>query len=111
MGTSLREVLRRIARTAALVAVLALLLFALVGWIAEQPGAEYALALGLSLPLALLSGWVVVEALLSGELPYRGGVDRRAQKPVAYWTGLAVIAASTVGLVALAVWCVARLMA
>ncbi|WP_372621497.1 hypothetical protein [Falsiroseomonas sp.] len=105
----LGEALRQLARTAALVAVLAALLLAVTAWVAETPGAQVLFGLVLAAPLAALAGWQVAEALRTGELPHRTGVDTRARNPAAYWTGVGALALGAAGCGALALWCVARL--
>jgi hypothetical protein len=102
-------ILRRLALTALLAMAGAAVLLAVLVFIVPLPGAPFAIALVLALPLAALAGWQVVDALRTGELPYRFGVDRRDAQPVAYWAGLAVMAASTLGLILLAGWCAAML--
>jgi hypothetical protein len=101
--------LRKLARTAVLVAALAALLLAVALWIEATPGAEFLFGLVLAAPLAVLAGWQLTEALRTGELPYRTGVDTRARNPGAYWSGVGVLGSGAVGCGALALWCVARL--
>ena len=104
------EALRQLARTAAVVAVLAALLLAVVGWIAETPGVQFLFGLVLAAPLAALAPWEVTEVLRTGELPRRHGVDTRARNAGACWVGVGVLGLGVAACAVLALWCVAELL-
>lgn len=106
-----REIVRQVARTAAMAlggaAVLLLLLHVLSGF----PNGHLLIVLALATPLGSLFGWVALTALRSGELPYRFGVDRRDTNPVAFWTSLVIFAAGSAGLAAISLWSLAQVIA
>ena len=103
-------ILRQIARTAVLVGGLGLLLFGGVSLLAEREGARWMIGLALAAPLAALVGWVVLDALRSGVFPMRFSSPTRDGQPVAYWCSVGWFATCGGLLVALAVWCAARLL-
>ncbi len=111
MGYSLREVLWRLARTAVLVVAGAAALLGLLHWIAGVPNGHLLIVLALSAPMAVLFGWVVRRALREGELPYRGGVDRRDRNPAGFWTGVVIYAVGAAALAVVSVWALKQVLA
>lgn len=99
-----REVLLRIARTAALAlggaAALGLVLYLLAG----LPNGHLLVVIMLAGPLGALFAWVVGQALRNGELPYRGGVDRRAENPLGFWTGVVIWGGGAAALLLMSLW-------
>lgn len=99
-----RIVLRQLARTTALVAVLGLLLWGVVVALADTPAGTWIITLALAAPLAALQGLVAWEGLRTGELAVWLRTVRRAEEPRAYWGYLAWQALVTLGLLMLAGW-------
>jgi hypothetical protein len=110
MYETLPSMLRRLAIVLAISTTGGLALYLLLSWVVTMPGAQYLICLVLGMPVLALIVLTVTEALQTGELPRRFGVDTRARNPVAYWVGLAVFVGSGLGLTALMLWCVAQLL-
>lgn len=99
-----RAVLRQLARTTALVAVLALLLWGVVLAVADTRAGAWIITLALAAPLAALQGLVVWEGLRTGELAVWRRAMRRAEEPVPYWGYLVWQGLVTLALLTLAGW-------
>lgn len=104
MGLSPREVLWRIARTALLVIACAAALWLLLDWLAQIEDGHLLIVFALSAPLGALFAWVTVRALRTGELPYRGGVDRRDREPLAFWVGVVIFGLGAAAILTMAAW-------
>jgi hypothetical protein len=111
MGLSPREILLAIARTAAVVLAGAAALLLLLHLLAGLPDGHLLIVIALSAPLAVLFGWVVVEALRSGILPQRSGADHRDRNPIAFWIGVAIYAISAAALAVMAIWALTQVLA
>ncbi|PWS39099.1 hypothetical protein DFH01_07625 [Falsiroseomonas bella] len=111
MGLSPREILLRIARTAAIVLAGAAVLLLVLHLLAGLPDGHLLIVIALSAPLAALFGWVVAEALRSGVLPHRSGVDDRLRNPLAFWIGAAIYAIGAAALAIMAIWALAQVLA
>lgn len=108
---SLREILVRIARTAALALTgAAALLLAL--YLADTvPNGHLLIVIALAAPFGALLGWATLQALRSGEFPHRFGVDRRDRSPAVFWASIAIFAATAAGMAALSLHALLQLIA
>lgn len=104
-------ILRQIAKTALLVAVLGALLYGAVMLVAQHRNGARIMGLVLSAPMAALLGFVVVDALRSGVFPEKFRAVRRADQPVAFWCSIGWFAACGLMMAALSIWCAAELLA
>lgn len=103
-------VLRQLAKTAALVAALGLLLYLGVAALAEREDGHWLIGLVLAAPMAVLTGWLVLDALRCGVFPMRFSSPTREGQPVAYWFNVVWFSACGVLFGAIAVWCAAVLL-
>lgn len=106
-----RDVLWQIARTAVLVLASAAALFLLLHVLAGIPNGHLLIVIVLAAPLAALFAWVAARAWRSGELPYRGGVERRDREPLAFWSGVVIYAAGALALAVLSLWALLQVLA
>ena len=104
------EILRQIAKTAALCGVLGLLLYGAIMMLAERDDGPWLIGLALAAPMTALIGHQVIDALRSGQLPMRGGALPRESQPLAFWSGVVWFGVCGVLLGALTVWCIMRLL-
>ena len=82
------DVWRGLARTAAMVVPLGVLLYLALALLAERAGAQYWLALSLAGPLAVLLLYHLAAALRSGWIAIGRRAVVRAEQPVRYWLWL-----------------------
>ena len=104
-------ILRQIAKTALLVAVLGALLYGAVMLLAESRHGGRIIGLLLGGPMAALLAFVVVDALRSGVFPQKFRAVHRADQPVAFWCSVGWFAACGLAMAVLAIWCAAELLA
>jgi hypothetical protein len=107
----MKELLVQFAKTAALCSALGLAMLAVIEWAASSSSRrELALALGLVLStgLAFLTVRSAIDGWRTGVLPGKTGSVTREAQPVLYWTLLALEAAASAGLAAVAIYCAAR---
>ncbi|MBR0671546.1 hypothetical protein [Neoroseomonas soli] len=111
MYEDIGTMLRRLARTAVLVAALGGLLYGGLAAVAEQGYGRWLISLFLAAPMTALLAFVVFDALRRGVFPRRGGSAGRAEQPLAYWSNLVLYAACGLAFGAMAVWSGAELLA
>lgn len=97
------DVLRRLAGTAAVVALLGFFLYLGTRYLAEElAGGQYWLAIALAMPLAALLGRYLLDGVREGELPIGRSLFSRARQPFQYWFSMVWFSAVTVLLTGLA---------
>lgn len=111
MHESPGTILRQIAKTAVLVAVLGALLYGAVTLVAQQRHGAQIMGVILGAPMAALLGFVVVDALRSGVFPEKFRAVHRADQPVAFWCSIGWTAGCGLMMAALTIWCAAELIA
>lgn len=109
--TPWRELVSGLARVLPAVLGGAVLLLLLLFLLAQWSGGPFLLGAALSLPLAALLAWMLVEAWRSGIMPGRPHHTRRASQPALFALLFAVQALSAMGLAWIGVWCLWRLVA
>ena len=104
-------ILRQLAKTTLLVAVLAALFYGAVTLLAELRQGAQLMGLLLGAPSTALLAFFVVDALRSGIFPEKFRAVARAEQPVAFWCSVGWFAACGLALAALTIWCAAELLA
>ncbi len=104
-------ILRQLAKTAALVAAVAALLYGAVTVVAELSYGRWLIAVVLAGPLTALIALVVFDALRTGIFPLKGYAVSRDHQPLAYWFNVGWSAVCGVLLGVLTVWSSTELMA
>lgn len=96
--------LRQISRTGIVVLVLGGLLYAFANWLSVIQGAQWGIAIGLALPLALLVMWQLLAGIRTGILPFgRNPISRRDQ-PWLFWFCLVFEGVMAMLLIWIALW-------
>lgn len=103
------DALRSLARTAAIVVPLGLLLYLGLALLAQREGAQYGLALLLAGPLAAFLGYHLAGSLRSGWIAVGRQAITRADHPVRYWLWLIWEGVMTLLLLALTLYAAGRL--
>ncbi|MBB3900312.1 hypothetical protein [Roseococcus suduntuyensis] len=106
-----RELVSALARVLPPVLGGAVLLLLLIFLLGRWSGGPFLLGAALSLPLAALLAWMLVEAWRSGIMPGRPHHTRRAAQPALFALLFAVQALSMMGLAWIGAWCLWRLVA
>jgi hypothetical protein len=109
MDMRLGEILRTMAKTAALCGALGLLLHGAIAMLAERADGPWLIGLALAAPMAALLAHLVIEALRSGHVPMRGGAVLRREQPLAFWFSVAWFGAAGLSLGAIALWCAVQM--
>jgi hypothetical protein len=99
-----RVILQQLARTAALVAVSGLLLYAAVAGLAQSRAGASIMTLALAAPLAGLLGFVAWDAWRKDEIAVWRRTIRRVEAPWSYWFNLLGFAAAALALASMAGW-------
>ena len=105
----MRAALRQLAKTAALVTPLGLLLYLALAVLAGKPGAQFWLTLLLATPLTLLLVCQVTSSLRGGNVAVGRTAINRADSPVRYWLWIVWFAAMAALAACLCVYSAGRL--
>lgn len=105
------EILKRLAKTGLLVACLGAALYGVAASVAELSYGRWVFTLVLAGPMTAFMGFVVQDALRTGEIAVWRQAVLRAQEPARYWFNLGWYAVAGVLLGIMALWSLAELLA